>query len=194
VLALLCGTAHTTDAAPIDSIQNGGFEAGDFSGWSAPTYNPNPWFVTSDRAGAGVYSAYNPALDSALAATTLYQTFAPIAVERIVRADFWYFHEGGPGTVGLASLLTFDDGTFVQDTLFAADPEYRQGVWTRRDLTPTLRAHRGKHLVQIGFFPKLLGEQYIDDVSIRVVPEPATGALALAALIAAFTWRTRARR
>ena len=168
----LAVVSFNVNAALIEKIENGGFESGDIAGWSEPSTNPNPWIVVSDNSHTGTYSAYNPALNSALASPTLFQSFAPTLVDNITSADFWYFHEGGSGTVGLATLLTFSDGTWVQDTLFAADPSYKQNIWTFRDLMPTLLENSGKHLVEIGFFPKSGGSQYVDDVSVSAVPIP----------------------
>jgi hypothetical protein len=146
-------------------IKNGGFEK-QLSPWSEPTPNPNPWTIEQSNPHTGSSSAFNPATDSALAAPTLFQSFLAVPVEEIKTAGFWYFHHGGPGTVGLATVLTFSDGTSVQDTLFADDPSYKKDEWAFRNWMPTLIANPGKKLISVGFFPALQKSQYIDDVSI----------------------------
>jgi PEP-CTERM motif len=176
--------ASTAIGGPINLITNGGFETGALSGWSAPAVNPNPWSVVSDNAHSGTFSAFNPALDSAIAAPTMFQFFSPVLVENITSAFFWYYDGGNRGTVGKAALLTFSDGTSVQDTLFADDPSYRLHAWTLRDLTPTLLPYSGKYLTGIGFFPKGAEVQYIDDVTITSVPEPASIGLLAVGLLA----------
>jgi hypothetical protein len=153
------------EAIMIEIIENGGFEK-QLSSWSQPTPNPNPWTIELSNPHTGSSSAFNPATDSALAATTLFQSFVAVPVEEIKSAGFWYFHHGGSGTVGLATLLTFSDGTAVQDTLFADDPSYKEDRWTFRNWMPTLMANPGKKLISVGFFPALQKSQYIDDVSI----------------------------
>ena len=167
-------SSHSVHATPVDGLENVGFETGDLTGWNEPSSNPNPWSVVSNNPHTGDFSAYNPPKNTAIADTTIYQIFAPTLVDNITTANFWYFHEGGPGTIGLATRLRFSDGTSVQDTLYAVDPSYKQNQWVLRDLKPTLLAFSGKYLVEIGFFSKSLGSQYVDDVSIIAVPEPAT--------------------
>src|SRR5580704_351638 len=108
----------------IEIIENGGFEKL-LSSWSQTNPNPNPWTIEPTNPHTGSYSAFNPIKDTAVGAfPTLFQSFVAVPVEEIKSAGFWYFHHGGSGTVGLATLLTFSDGTAVQDTLFADDPSY----------------------------------------------------------------------
>jgi hypothetical protein len=176
--------------SPVELIVNGGFETGDLTGWSSPVPNPNPWSVSNSLPHMGNYSAYNPALGSATAAPTLYQTFLPTPVSGISTAGLWYYHPGGaPGTIGFAAQLVFSDGTKAQDFLFASDPNYQVNVWAYRDLRPTLVEFPDKQLVGIGFFPKAGGSQFVDDVSvvgIPIVPEPSTAILGCLGLL--FYW------
>jgi hypothetical protein len=154
------------EAIMIEIIENGGFEK-QLSSWSQPTPNPNPWTVELSNPHTGSYSAFNPVTGSALAATTLFQSFVAVPVEEIESAGYWYFnHDSGSDSVGLATLLTFSDGTAVQDELFADDPSYKQDQWTFRNWMPTLIANPGKKLISVGFFPATSISQYIDDVSI----------------------------
>lgn len=177
-LALLVLAQHAF-ATSLEIVKNGGFETGDFTAWSEPTENPNPWSVVPENPFTGNFSAFNPAKDTAIGATTLFQSFAPTPVDKIVTAGFWYYQDSGPefGTVGVATLLTFSDGSRVQDTLFVADPFYKVNEWAFRDLTQTLHANPGKELIEIGFFPRLQTNRYIDDVSVKVVPLPAAAYL-----------------
>jgi hypothetical protein len=149
----------------IEIIQNGGFEK-QLSSWSQPTPNPNLWTIEQSNPHTGSSSAFNPATDSAVAAVTLSQSFVAVPVEQIKTAGYWYFHHGGIGTVGSATKLTFSDGTWVQDTLFADDPSYKKDEWTFRSWMPTLFANPGKKLIAVGFYPAVQKSQYIDDVSI----------------------------
>jgi hypothetical protein len=127
----------------------------------------------SGNSHTGTFSAYNPVASTGVSWPTLYQSFAPTLVSDIEAANFWYFDEGSSGTVGIATLLTFSDGTWVQDTLFTADPSYIQNQWAFRDLKPVLNVYSGKYLVEIGFFPDRSYNLYVDDVSI-LIPEPTT--------------------
>ncbi len=183
IFIVFFGILNSAHAISINVLKNGGFETGDFTDWSEPAVNPDPWTVVSGNAHTGIFSAYNPAKSTAIPATTLFQSFVPTIVDDITSANFWYFHEGGPGTVGLATLLTFSDGTSIQDTLFKTDPSYKQNQWAFHDLKPSLSTSSGKYLVEIGFFPKFGGSQYIDDVSVSVVPEPATVCLLATGLV-----------
>lgn len=112
----------------------------------------NPWTIEQSNPHTGSSSAFNPATDLALAAPTLFQSFLAVPVEEIKTAGFWYFHHGGPGTVGLATLLTFSDGTSVQDTLFADDPSYKKDEWGFRNWMPTLIGIQAKNLYQWASF------------------------------------------
>lgn len=167
---------------------NPGFETGDLAGWDEPVVNNNPWNSVAFNAHTGNFAAYSTAMETA-GPSNLYQSFAPIHVGQITEAGYWYYHLGGTGSVGTAAVLTFSDASAVQDTLMAADPEYVQGVWAYRDLTPTLALHADKSLTQISFFTKVNGMKMIDDVTI--VPEPATAALFVAAGLALASTRRR---
>jgi hypothetical protein len=173
ILSATVFLAHPVHAQGwVELITNGGFETGDLTGWSSPVPNPNPWSASAVLAHTGNYSAFNPALNTAVGQTTLYQLFSPTPVSSITNAGFWYYHPAGaPGTVGLATQLVFSDGTTVQDTLYATDPTYHMNAWAYRNLLPTLSTHTGLQLVGIGFFPKVLGSQFLDDVSIVGIPE-----------------------
>ena len=121
-------------------INNGGFEQG-LTGWSGPNPNPNPWTVEVTNPHTGMHSAFNPAPESALGQPTLVQSFDPLPVEQIKSAGFWYFNHGGSGTVGMATLLSFSDGSWFQDTLWAADPAYIIDQWNFRNWMPALAAN-----------------------------------------------------
>ncbi|MEM9420853.1 MAG: PEP-CTERM sorting domain-containing protein [Planctomycetota bacterium] len=155
-------------------LVNPGFETGDLTGWDEPVVNNNPWSVLG-FARTGSHSAYSAPMPTA-GPSNLYQSFDPVPVDQITEAGYWYFHMGGTGSVGSAVTLTFDDATQVQDTLFAADPEYVQFQWAYRDLTPTLSGYTDKSLTQISFFTGVNKAKYIDDVVISV-PEPSVLAL-----------------
>ncbi len=177
-LYLILAASGACLATSTEFIQNGGFETGDLTGWGGPSPNPNPWIVVSNDPYTGYYSAYNPVQSSAVAETTLFQSFAPVSVGRILTAGFWYYHQYGDGSIGLATLLSFADGTSVQDSLYADDPSYHEGVWTHFSWMPLLAAYPSETLSEVGFFPKVGGLQYIDDVSITAfLPEPATWSL-----------------
>jgi hypothetical protein len=68
--------------------------------------------------------------------------------------------------VGIATELTFSTGTGVEVALSADNPAYQQNKWAYFNLEPVLLDYSGEYLLQIGFYPKLLGSQEIDDVSI----------------------------
>jgi hypothetical protein len=192
ITALVLFMGHTPAHADIQLIVNGGFETGDFTGWGQPSINPNPWSVVSFNPFAGSFAAYNPAESTAFAGTTLYQSINPTLVNNITSAGYWYYNQGGLGTVGTGAQLTFSDGTSVEDILFTDDPAYQENTWTFFNLEPFLLDYPGKSLVQIGFDPKVGGSQEIDDVSItaNAVPEPSALGL-LAVGITAFLVRRR---
>jgi hypothetical protein len=183
VLALLASAAAAPVInAQIELVNNRGFETGDFTGWSAPSPNPNPWSIVSTNHHSGQFSAMCPDLGYAVAATTLFQPVGPSRVEDIVSAGFWYYiaRPSPGGSPAFATLLTFSDGTWVQDSLFTSDPSYRLNQWAFRDWMPTLDAYPGKTLVQVGFFPQYGDTHFVDDVSVigtLYVREPSTSAL-----------------
>ena len=170
------------NAQVVELIDNGGFETGDFAGWSVPSPNPNPWYIVSTNHHGGQFSAMCPDLGYAVGQTTLFQSVAPTLVEDISSAGYWYYiaRSSPGGNPASATRLVFSDGTSVQDSLLISDPEYRLNEWAYRDWTPTLVANAGKILVQVGFFPQYTDIHYIDDVSvigIPTIPEPSTLAL-----------------
>jgi len=170
------------NAQGIELVTNGGFETGDFAGWSAPSPNPNPWSPVATNAHSGQYSAMCPDLGYAVAQTTLYQSLTPVFVGDIASAGFWYYiaRPGPGGDPAFASQLVFSDGTSVQDSVLVSDPSYRINQWVFRDWTPTLQANPGKILVRVGFFPQFTDIHYVDDVSVRgtpATPEPSVFAL-----------------
>jgi hypothetical protein len=185
VSAMLCGVVVLLIVSPSVAqtqqvIINGGFETGDFSGWS--TYNAaNPWSIRTNNPHSGNYSAFNLGYLTAIGQPTLWQSFAPVPVQDISSAGYWYFDTDYFANTGfgLDALLLFSDGTAVADTLFASDPSYKLNQWVYRDLVPTLAANAGKSLVEVGFYPELHVNQYIDDVSIVIIPEPKVWLLVL---------------
>ncbi|UCE90202.1 MAG: hypothetical protein JSW10_05130 [Pseudomonadota bacterium] len=159
---------HAT-ASPEEVMKNSGFETGKLDPWFNPSFDPDKWSVVSDNPHSGTYSAFTSTAGTG-GTSLVSQSFAPVAVNDIVSAGLWYFNDptGSTGTVGLATLLTFSDGTSVQDTLSADDPTYKENEWAFRDLMPTIRGNSGKRLVEIGVFDKLNTRTYIDDVSIEI--------------------------
>lgn len=198
-LALVAWTTSVLNgnAQVKELIDNGGFEIGEFAGWSAPSPNPNPWYMTATNHHGGQFAAMCPDLGYAVGQTTLFQSITPALVEDITSAGYWYYisRPSPGGNPAFATRLVFSDGTSVQDSLLISDAEYRLNEWAYRDWIPTLEANAGKFLVQVGFFPQYTDIHYVDDVSvigIPTVPEPAAPALwGLLTLVLMITRRHR---
>lgn len=167
ILFWLSYSAH----ADTQLIVNGGFETGDFTGWSQPPNNPNPWSVVSFNPYQGSYAAYTPAESTAIAETTLNQSITPTLVNNITSAGFWYYDQGA--NTKTAVVLTFSNGDSPTDLYDS--PPFAESAWTYFNLEPFLLNYPGEYLVQIGFFPVVGESQEIDDVSITAtaVPEPS---------------------
>lgn len=176
IVFLVCGSltwVPRAEGQTYQAIVNGGFETGDFTGWTAPANVANPWSVATTEVDDGQYSAFNPALSTAIGATELYQTFAPVPIADIVSAGFWFYdapqypdftlpyYAVAVGVTG-AGLLEFMEPTSVNH-------------WTYFNLMPQLENYPNGSLNEIGFFAGVFQNDYIDDVSvIATVPEPSS--------------------
>jgi hypothetical protein len=167
-----CGFAaaalSTSMAAHANLVTNGGFETGDFSGWTTAV---NGVFDGVDNAApqAGTFAAFfgNPG------ASTISQTLATVAGSTY-KVVFWLMAESDPTGVSTPNSFSFSwDGVAVQ--MLTDSPAF--GYTEYQYL---LAASSASTQILFGFSNTPAFWDF-DSVSVTV-PEPASLALALAAL------------
>ena len=137
-------------------VINGGFETGDFTGWTQSA-NTNDSGVTTGIAHGGNYAAYfGPAETMGF----LSQNLATTAGTRYLLS----FYLKSDGSVPNSLQLTFGEATFDLANLPAFD-------YTRETFAVT--ATSSSTLLQFGFRNDG-GNFFLDDVAVDAVPEPAS--------------------
>lgn len=205
VLALgILGTGDTAFGAPINLIENGGFESPDIPG-SYDTFYYAPagfvWTITNGYINpindfwSGVSGTTNPdGFDQSIDidyATVVSQTFVTEPGMRY-ELSFWYANNPALNSVSSAGYVRVTgDSLLLSDRLVHTGSliyDMRFTNYTRRfvaDGTTATLAFQGE------FSNGLIGF-VIDDVSVVAVPEPST--VALASLGAGALWYIRRRR
>jgi hypothetical protein len=180
----------TAQATPINLVVNGGFETGDFTGWSV---GGNSEFVRSDHPHTGTFEAK---LGNVLSAGFLSETLATIA-STTYTLDFWLEADtvlGSPKNFFDASvngIRVFDEVVTGRGPIVGHDYQEHSFGFVATGLT-TLRFDSRNDQA---FFR-------LDDVSVQegaplntAVPEPATLSLMLVGAAGlAGAWRLRRRR
>lgn len=143
--------------AQTEQIVNGGFETGDFTGWTITEGSPE---VTSQEAYSGVYSACLPRDENVTSRIKQILSGYPVAqITSLTFAAKIENESGGSFTVK----FYYSDGSTYEDTELVAD-----NLWNAPfDVTEFLDPE--KTLSGIEFYMAEPGTLYIDDVSLLVV-------------------------
>lgn len=150
-------------AMAAELIVNGGFETGDFTGWTL-TGAVNP---LSGVSGANPYQGNFSAFFSPNRTISLEQTFLTSA-SAPVTVSFWFAHEAGTATPVNIFSYSFGGAFPTSFGNFGGLP------FTNISLTP---ASGGLKTLKFTFFDARPTRFFLDSVSVRSVPEPASWAM-----------------
>jgi hypothetical protein len=174
------GSAHA-----VNLVSNGGFETGDFTGWTLQGTQSTLFNVADVLSHSGTYSMFFAELE---ADDDQIQQTVPTTIGQQYSLEFWLLNSTD-GNLGLG-----DDGLKViweGNTVFDLKPiDAPLGVWTPYSL-PLTATGNGSNL-RIGGFDVPFAI-YLDDISLTAVPEPGSVALATLSAIGFFAWRRRQR-
>ena len=175
----------TSSAHAVNLVSNGGFETGDFTGWTLQGTQSTLFNVADVLSHSGTYSMFCAELE---ADDDQIQQIVPTTIGQQYSLDFWLLNSTD-GNLGLG-----DDGLKViweGNTVFDLKPvDAPLGVWTPYSL-PLTATGNGSDL-HIGGFDVPFAI-YLDDISLTAVPEPGSVALATLSAIGFFAWRRRQR-
>jgi|SRR6185312_5642089 len=182
-------------------VTNGGFETGDFTGWTVSPNQEDPWVVTSNQGGhtpsgsfyasTGCVGALCIGSDGLDSTNYLYQDL-PTVAGQTYQISF-SFASGGPGgegspdcgencvlgihsnldTVTQELVATFGNTTLVDLVNLSASPAMSQYVFTATATGTTTRLE----------FQNREDPDYsaLDDISVAATPEPGTILMGLSA-------------
>jgi hypothetical protein len=151
--------------ASADLVVNGGFETGDFTGWTL-VGDPTANFVSTNFVHSGNYAAF---LGEPSTLGTLSQSLAT-TVNSSYRIDFWFAGDGDTPSEFTASI----GGTQLVDLV---NPPFDTAY---REFTFQFVATTSSTVLSFGFRDGAPGYLNLDDVSVIAVasiPEPASAAL-----------------
>jgi hypothetical protein len=149
--------------ASADLVVNGGFETGDFTGWTL-VGTPGANFVSTNFVHSGNYAAY---LGEPVTMGTLSQTLAT-TVNTTYTIDFWFAGDGDTPSEFTASI----GGTQLVDLV---NPPFDT---VYREYTFHFVATSVATVLRFGFMDGAAGYLNLDDVSVvATIPEPASATL-----------------
>jgi hypothetical protein len=157
----------------INLVTNSGFEQGVLGPWENGFERANPWHICISNPHSGQYSAHviTPGdggtllLKQTLSTGMLVNENSILTYWSLSTTSLRYGHNVATG-------LWFSDGSYSQDFVWGAT--YDQ--WIKIDASSTLQENAGKVLIAIGFYDRIYGQKWVDDVylSNEPIPEPAT--------------------
>jgi hypothetical protein len=155
----------TAAAQGIELVSNGGFESGDFTGWTVEGPQSNLFQVDDFHGHTGAYSLLFAALESD---NTRVSQVTPTALGQQYILDFWVWNTSdGNSGVGGDGLSIYWEGAPALDL----QPVSAQvNTWLNYSLNVTATAN-GSELEFHGFDAPFV--IYLDDVSLVAVPEPS---------------------
>jgi hypothetical protein len=185
LFAITLGAASIMNAqAAIQLAVNGGFETGDTTGWTYfPTATSTFGVVTP-----GASSTYAGGVDNTfLASSAVIKQNAVgagvVAVGQTLTISFDFLELSGVGGVVFAELFTLDSGGGVTSSqILGGAPLFGTSSFTPRSFTPTLTANVDggvtlQFAVSTGAATGSFVNAQFDNVSMTVIPEPASAAL-----------------
>ena len=198
-LAILAACAVAPGASAIELTTNGGFEAGDTSGWvSFPTANSTFNITGDSNSGAFAAEVFNNDLASSAVVKQANLGVGLVSPGDLVDISFAVKGEGVIGGVLFAEFFSEIDGggTSANEILgggpLALDPVNYQTFTFQTIAGPDVSGG-----VTLQFAAVTGGAQgsttvvFIDDVSVSIIPEPATAALLGVASVGAVGRRRR---
>lgn len=157
-------------AGASELVKNGGFETGNFSGWTVGGDDPTGGVVIPFDAHSGTHSAFLTPAMGLTAGFTMTQTLATTIGQKYL-VSIWALGLGNQ-----FSSTDFLDASFGGNFIFEDVPSDIQ--WHRYTATITATSKSTDLFIHAG--PDRQGGSIIDDISVTTVPEPASlSALAL---------------
>ena len=167
--AILCVFPATANASSL--LTNGGFETGDFTGWTV--VNPD---------GNMIVAGFNPHTGSFAAELGTADQFGFLSQTvsttpgALYRLDYWLNGDGNP-TATTNEFQVSWNGQFIFDQTNLPDTVYHHYLFPNLAVSGTSTVLQFAAQDNVGFLS-------LDDVSLVAVPEPATLGLGVAAFIA----------
>jgi hypothetical protein len=203
-LGLILGATMIISANAANLVTNGGFETGDFTGWTHSTGSVDPWQIDTSSSGNGAFHTPNSGTvfvstgcvgaqcigsDTVTATAYLYEDL-PTVVGDTYAVDFFFASGGEPGQ----ELLATFGGTTVEDLVNLPQQaptytEYTQNVVATS--TTTRLEFQGRQDPSWD----ALDDISVTDTSVAATPEPTTALTGLGACLfgLALLRRKRAR-